>query len=293
MVEHPPLLLRPHYVEKPWGGRRLAEALGRTDLPDGAIGESWDVADVGGVVSVVEGGPHDGRSLREVVGRPFPILVKVLDAQQDLSVQLHPDDAYGDDAKEEAWIALASGGSVATGTAGEGPTPSAWLDHLDRHPLEGPEDTTRAPTMIHVPPGTVHAILAGSLVWEVQSPSDVTWRLDDYGRRGPDGRLRDLHLEEAAPLLARGPEVGAVRSCNGCRIDGRRITLEMRGPGTHTVDDALVVMCPEGGSLHGPWADAPFEVPAGRTVVLPTGPWTLESAGWSLYGGVPEPAETP
>jgi mannose-6-phosphate isomerase len=288
----PPLLLRPHYVLKPWGGHRIELELARTDVPMGLVGESWDIGDTDDVQSVVDGGPHDGRLLREVYGRPFPLLVKVLDAQENLSVQLHPDGQDGGPAKEEVWVALADGGRVATGDCAGTTPPRRWLDHLETRPLQaGSADGLTPPTMVHVPPGTVHAILAGSLVWEVQNPVDVTWRLDDYDRTDAQGRTRDLHIEESRDLLARGPEAGPQVAADGRRVAGRRVTVSLLPPGRAPTAGALVAFCVDGGTLHwGPAATAPrevFEVPAGRSVVLPEGPCQVESIGWVLLGATP------
>ena len=85
----PPLLLRPHYVAKPWGGRALEETLGRTDLPAGPIGESWEAYDLTAAdgtrrCSVVDGGPYDGQRLPEVLGAPLPVLLKILESDRFL-----------------------------------------------------------------------------------------------------------------------------------------------------------------------------------------------------------------
>lgn len=282
-----PLLLRPHYVAKPWGGRRLALELGRTDLPPGPVGESWEVGTLDAWDALVDGGPLDGRSLREVWGGPFPLLVKVLDAQEHLSVQVHPDGGDGVGAKEEAWVALADGGEVAVGTVRgpDLPAAGAWLERLERRSLAAAHSDA-APTVIHVPPGTVHAILAGALVWEVQTPVPLTWRLDDHGRVGLDGRPRALHLETARPLLARGSEPVGRFSAGGRRLDGRRLAVEVHPPGRWPgAGGHLVLFAPEGATLE-PAAGGAFEVPAGRTVVLPSDVRGARSDGW-LFAASP------
>ena len=269
----------------------MADELGRTDLPDGLIGESWDIVDTEDVQSVVDGGPHDGQLLRDVFGRPFPLLVKVLDAQENLSVQLHPDGQDGGPAKEEVWVALADGGRVATGAFAGETVPRHWLEHLDTRSLDaGSPDGATPPTMVHVPPGTVHAILAGSLVWEVQNPVDITWRLDDYERTDAQGRTRDLHIEESRALLSRGPEGAAQVVDEGRRVAGRRVSTQLLPPGRTPVQDALVAFFGRGGIVHldgSAGSHPPFDVPAGRSVVLPGDPCEVESAGWVLLGSIP------
>jgi mannose-6-phosphate isomerase len=293
-VRTPPLLLRPLYVHKPWGGRRLADVLGRDDLPDGPVGESWEVADLPGAASVVDGGPASGRTLREVRGgRPFPLLVKVLDAREALSVQVHPDGRDGTDAKEEAWAALADGGEVATGPPGTTapPRPEDWLARLRRVPLRaGTRDGARPPTLVHVPAGTVHAILAGALVWEVQTPVDVTWRLWDHGRTDSRGVARALHVDDARAVLARGPEQDACVDDGGRRVRGRRFVLDAHPPGDTDLRGASVAFFAETGAIR--WREragasvATLDVPRGRTVVLDDGPVRGESDGWVLTASV-------
>ncbi|MDJ0974189.1 MAG: class I mannose-6-phosphate isomerase [Planctomycetota bacterium] len=274
-----PFLVRPIYAKKPWGGRRMADELGRTDLPDGPVGESWEVVDTEAAASVVDGGPDDGRPLREVWGGPFPLLLKVLDAAEALSVQLHPDGQEGHPVKEEAWVALGSGGSVAVGSVGPDVAPDAILGALDELPLKaGAADGSAPPTVVHVPPGTVHAILAGSLLFEVQNPCDVTWRLYDHGRVGLDGQPRELHREAAAPLLARGAPAPVALDAAG-RLAGDRFALELVPPGVATTSpDACAAFFTASGRVETP--EATLDVPRGRTAVLPPGPRTLTSGGW-------------
>lgn len=281
-------LVRPHYVGKPWGGRRLATDLGRRDLPEGPVGESWEVCDTDEQQSRVEGGPHDGRPLREVLGAPFPLLIKVLDAREDLSVQVHPDGRDGVPAKEEAWVALQEGGRVAAGLrpgarAADAATP--WLERLVVRDLHGPgAGPGQPPTLVHVPAGTVHAVLAGSLVWEVQTPVDVTWRLDDHGRVGLDGRPRPLHLAEAAAVLARGPEGPGYVGTDGRCLVGHRFRVDLAPPGL-TRRAAQVAFLPAGGHVSGARGATRVEVPPGRSVVLLPAAHAVHSPGWMLLAG--------
>lgn len=267
----PPLLLVPHYVQKPWGGRRLADELGRVGVPHGPIGESWDVADLPEHASRVEGGPFAGRSLREVWGEPYPLLLKVLDARQDLSVQVHPDALANVPAKEEAWIALGPDARVACGSLAGCTLPGAgqWLDALrEETPLPAAEG--RAPQMLHVPPGTVHAILGGSLLLEVQNPAGTTWRLDDFERPDLDGRPRALHLQEAASVLARGPTEPRANAGEAGRLVGRRFSLEWLPPGHRELPAsraARAVFCWGASRVAAPGGS--LQLPAWRATVLP------------------------
>lgn len=290
LADLPPLLLRPHYVDKPWGGRRMATDLARPDFPPGRIGESWEAFDFGGDVancSHIDGGRFDGQPLRDVLGHPIPLLLKVIDAREHLSIQLHPDEASGGEVKEEAWVALADGGEVAIAAPGSDlcaglPTAGAWLERLERVPLyAGSRSGSRPPTVVHVPPGTVHAILAGSLLFEVQNPADVTWRLDDHGRVDQAGESRTLHLEPAGDVLARGTPPVAPLENGGRRLVTGHFVLDLHPPGAVDAPKAQAVFFTAGGRvLHG--EDGAFSVPAGRTVWIPPTTTGLRSDGWMI-----------
>jgi len=223
-----PLFLTPVYRRHLWGGRRFATALGR-DLPPGDdFAESWEVVDRGPDQSTVAAGPLAGRTLgelvrgqgRELLGRhasapAFPLLFKFLDATRDLSVQVHPDDERAarlvppDRGKTEAWYVIdASPGSRIFAGLREG-VGRAELAAAIRggtcasvlHAFE-----PRRGDCIFIPAGTVHAIGAGLLVAEIQQSSDVTYRLFDWNRTGPDGRPRTLHIEAGVEAVTRfGP----------------------------------------------------------------------------------------
>jgi mannose-6-phosphate isomerase len=282
------LEVTPHYVAKPWGGRRLETALGRTDLPAGPVGESWEVADTAQVTTRVATGPLAGRTLSEILGAPFPLLVKVIDAREDLSVQVHPDGRDGPAAKEEAWVALADGGAVAVGLDPRARAGVPWLERLGRRTLVG-AGGARPPSLVHVPAGTVHAILAGSLVWEVQTPVDVTWRLDDFGRTGLDGRPRALHLVEAASVLARGPEARGREEGGGRSIVGKRFRLDLHPPGTSARGAACVAFFPGGGVVAGAAPGEDVAVAPGRSAVLTVRARALRSPGWVFTASVATP----
>ncbi len=219
----PLLPMRPVFLEKIWGGDRIAALPGKGAPTGKKVGESWEVADLPEGQSVVASGPLEGRTLRSLTvehgaaltGGPqaFPLLVKLIDAAQDLSVQVHPgrEEAArrpGTFSKDESWLVVeaAPGACVFHGFV-EGTDRPGFeealqagrvTDVLRRVPV-APGDVLR------VAPGTVHAILGGVVVLEVQEPSDTTFRVHDYGRL-ENGAPRKLHLHEAMEVLRFGPQ---------------------------------------------------------------------------------------
>ena len=202
-----PIVLTPRLLEKPWGGRRIETVLGRA-MPKGAhVGESWEVFDRDGASSVVRGGPLAGRTLASLRGEePFPLLVKILDASETLSVQVHPDPAaaarVGGEAKTECWFVLAAapGARVYRGLR-DGCTRADLEDAVARGTVEQCLHSfeVAAGDTVFVPAGTVHSIGTGVLLFEVQQNSDTTYRLFDFGRG------RTLHVREALESVRFGP----------------------------------------------------------------------------------------
>ncbi len=250
-----PLLFEPIYKPRLWGGRRLSELLGRALPGPGPIGESWEVADLGGEQSVARAPERmAGRTLGEIVrswgsdllgaaplfGGRFPLLIKYLDARENLSVQVHPDDATARTAgglpraKHEAWYVVAADPDacilrglqrgVDRDQLREAIREDAVVSLLNRIPVKAGE-------CYYVPCGTLHALGAGVLVAEIQTASDVTYRLYDWGRVDPaTGSSRDLHVEEALECLAfercSFPQEGRFDVSDGCVTATRLITCD-------------------------------------------------------------------
>lgn len=220
-ILHPmtgPLLFRPLYQKRVWGGRVLAPAFGR-QLPTGAkIGESWEIVDRPGAQSVVARGPHAGRTLHDLLerdgaaimgpawpgGRPFPVLVKWLDCQDRLSLQVHPPadvaDELGGEPKTENWyIARAEPHASLLVGLKRGATRAAFERALADSTLEPlvHRMPVQAGDSMFVPSGRLHAIDGGNLILEVQQNSDTTYRVYDWGRMGDDGKPRQLHVAQS------------------------------------------------------------------------------------------------
>jgi len=221
-----PMIFSPIFKDYLWGGRRL-ERFGRK-LPDGKqIAESWEIAAHEDGMTVVENGDCAGKTLHslvELMGEDlvgtqnywalergkFPLLVKLLDANEKLSVQVHPKDNYAQEnengslGKTEMWVVLDA-------------TPEAAIiygfsEEMNREKLRqaiklGNLDAFLQKVKINrgdticVPAGTLHAILAGAVIAEIQQNSNVTYRVYDWNRVGDDGRPRDLHVDKALDVI--------------------------------------------------------------------------------------------
>jgi len=305
-----PLRFRAIYHNTVWGGRRMATW--RDDLPAGPVGESWDLADHARGMSVVEGGALAGRTLRDLTaefaqdlvgdgftGGDFPLMVKLIDASDRLSIQVHPDDelarvlAVGARGKTECWLMVGDGGEVFIGVA-PGCDRDAFAaalaagtvaDQLNRFPIHDGD-------FFHLPARTVHALGAGCLVYEVQQTCDVTFRVDDWGRLGLDGRPRPLHVDEALQTIDFSPrESGPVQVRTVVHAQGgsvRRLaandffTVEehhARSTGGGNLGSCTVVTCLSGrGTLT---TDAgPAELSPMRTLLVPAcaGAWRADAA---------------
>lgn len=224
-----PLFFEPVFKERIWGGEQL-KSFGY-EIPSTQTGECWAFAAHSNGQSVVKNGEYKGLTLgelwenkRELFGNfdgdRFPLLTKILDAAQDLSVQVHPDDEYGlkhegDLGKTECWyiIDCEEGGEIIYGHTAKTREELATMIH------EGKWDEllTKVPVkpgdFFFVPSGTVHAIGAGIVILETQQNSDTTYRVYDYDRRDNEGNLRELHIEQSIAVTtvpAVKPEVQPV-----------------------------------------------------------------------------------
>jgi mannose-6-phosphate isomerase len=210
-----PLLLEPVFKERIWGGTTLEKKFGY-GIPSEQTGECWAISAHPNGPSVIKNGPYAGMTLDklwsehpELFGNPqekvFPLLTKILDANMDLSVQVHPDDAYamvhenGELGKTECWYIIdckEDADMIFGHNAGtkeeliEQIESGKWNELLRRVKIK-PGD------FFYVPSGTIHALCEGTLVLETQQSSDTTYRVYDYDRRDAEGNLRELHLEKA------------------------------------------------------------------------------------------------
>ena len=213
------IILEPVFHEKIWGGRRLAEDFGY-DIPEGKIGECWAISAHPHGDCVVASGAFAGEKLSHLwdvhhelfgdsKGDRFPLLIKILDAHDDLSVQVHPDDAYaaehehGSLGKRECWYVLDADPhtDIIIGQRARNRQEFAqmidegrWDDMLNLVPIHKGD-------FFRIDPGTIHAIKGGTLILETQQSSDVTYRVYDYDRVGADGKPRELHVRQSLDVV--------------------------------------------------------------------------------------------
>ncbi|HFD1726952.1 TPA: mannose-6-phosphate isomerase, class I [Enterococcus faecium] len=222
-----PMFLKPVFQEKIWGGSRLRSVFG-FDIPNDKIGEDWAISAHPHGVSVVENGEFKGKRLdelwsenKELFGHPsepvFPLLIKILDAEDDLSVQVHPDDAYGmkhegELGKTECWYIIDAepGAEIIYGhhaktreELAEMIKDGRWDDLLKKVPVKKGD-------FFYVPSGTIHAIGKGIMILETQQSSDTTYRVYDYDRKDAQGQTRELHIQQSIDVTtvpAKTPEL--------------------------------------------------------------------------------------
>lgn len=292
-----PLLMAPYFrhgEETPWGGSMLRDVFMK-DAPDDRTGESLEVSALSGRESIVRNGVHLGKTLtrmielwgEELTGPiqgEFPLLLKILDAREMLSVQVHPGDEYGMAhdgklGKSEAWVVLNAepGAKIAYGLDTKG---EALKDIVESGRLEEALhwETVHPGDVWYIPNGTVHALGGGIQVYEIQQSSDATYRFWDWGRVGKDGKPRELHMQKALDVSVTDRHLnkneGTTVLCKGgsrtyyisdehfelCRLNlagnmplesGRMLFLTPTSPCTLT------------------WGDESLELEAFDTVVIP------------------------
>lgn len=214
-----PIIFEPAFKARIWGGSRL-EQIFNCRNPKGYIGEAWIVSDHPEGRSPIINGAFSGKFLNEVIKTnqewlspcslgKFPLLVKLLDANDDLSVQVHPGDEYamihehGGSGKTECWYIIDSipGAEIVIGHTAKNKREFAELAREKRWNELLVKVPVKAGDFFFIPSGAVHALGKGILLLEVQQNSDITYRIYDYDRIGLDGNKRELHMEKAIEVI--------------------------------------------------------------------------------------------
>ena len=220
-----PLKFKPRYFHKLWGGHTIAKWYEDIPADYENVGEAWVMSDIEKYPTEVANGSHAGDSLQDLIevymdelvgdkvyelfGNQFPVLLKFIDAEDDLSIQVHPDDDYALEheqcmGKNEMWYVMPS--------ADDASIYLGWTQTMSRELIHAAindgslarymrEYKVRAGDVAPIPAGTVHAMRKNTIVAEIQQNSDITYRLYDYNRVGNDGKMRPLKLEKALEVV--------------------------------------------------------------------------------------------
>ncbi len=308
-----PFLLQPVFKDYLWGGTNLIAHYGKKTSLE-IVAESWELSAHPDGSSVVASGPLAGESFAELLkkqpaicgtkcqnAKAFPLLIKLIDAEKSLSIQVHPDDEYawkveGEAGKTEMWIVLDC-------------QPGAFLYLGFKHPITKEEmkqrienDTltevlyqypVKKGSVVYIPAGTIHAIGAGIVLAEIQQNSNSTYRVYDFGRRGPDGNLRELHVEKALavtklePAEEKLPGEEPLANLEGASVKKlvenpsftvSQLWLEEKYEFTAGAESFVSVLCTEGkGTLQ--WTGGSLPLVKGASAFIPANSGVLSLVG--------------
>lgn len=303
-----PLFPVPKLVERPWGGTALRD-WGRNCPDSFRTGESWELGAVADCDSVFEdssigrlseaAGIEGGRWLGVRDGA-FPLLVKLIDARETLSLQVHPsEDGHGFRAKNECWVVLEApkNAFLYAGTSSDLPR-SELVSRLEKGDVSVLAKIPVSPgDVVVIPAGTVHAITAGLVIAEIQQASDTTYRLHDWGRVGLDGAPRELHLSQSESCLDPRPNPG-LKPFPLALSPGRELlcatpwfALSRLRPGNGTAIETFegfrILMVLED-PVDLSWEGGSRRLEKGRTVLLPANLRVEVSGGQLLESWVPD-----
>ena len=313
-----PLKFKPILKERLWGGTKLKEVFGKPIESD-ITGESWELSTVPGDISVVTNGSLEGKSLQELIdsngeellgksvverfGKEFPILIKFIDAKQDLSIQLHPNDAlakerhnsfgktemwYIMDADPKAELIVGFNKDVTKEEYAESVANDTLLDLLNYEQVK--EGDT-----FFINTGKIHAIGAGVMLAEIQQTSDVTYRVFDFNRKDKDGNLRELHTDLALDAVdyekkddfkvsysQEKNEVNTMVDCPYFKTNFIELTENLELD-TVNRDSFTIFMC-VGGEAKISTAEGEVAIKSGETALLPASKQkiSLQSTGAKL-----------
>lgn len=220
-----PLKFKPRFYSKIWGGQKIQTYTNHNSSIDDHIGESWDISQIKDNESVVSNGTLKDKTLSEVIqmnpvdvlgkivsknyGNEFPLLVKLIDANSNLSIQVHPDDKMAKEyhesfGKTEMWYVLdADEDAFLISGFTHRISPEEYLESVEKNTIENTlkKFEVKSGDIFYIPAGCVHAIGKGCVILEVQQSSDITYRIYDYNRKDKNGDTRELHSELASKAI--------------------------------------------------------------------------------------------
>lgn len=310
-MKYDPIFLKPQFQERIWGGTALRDRFGY-DIPSETTGECWAISAHPHGQSTVKSGMFEGMKLgelwaehRELFGNrkdhAFPLLVKIIDANSDLSVQVHPDDIYarhheeGELGKTECWYVVDCDEDAELVYGHHANSREQLKKMMDEGQWKELLRTVKIHPgdFIYVPSGTVHALPAGALILETQQSSDTTYRVYDYDRTDANGNRRELHLKKALDVITVPHEDQIVEKdehiIGGAKIikfmESEYFTVskwELNGEATLDQDeDFLLVSILDGeGVIRANGQDFPFE--KGDHFILPAGLGKFDVVGTAI-----------
>ena len=312
MIDKAPIVFTPYLKSVIWGGNKICAYKDMPQCGD-KIGESWEISAVPGHESVVADGKYEGKKITDLIDMfgaellgtrvyekydgKFPLLIKIIDANDNLSVQVHPDDElamkrHNSLGKTEMWyiIDAEKNAKIFSGLK-QKITPEEYVKHVaDNTFADLLAVHSSAPgDVFFLPAGRIHAIGAGNLLAEIQESSDITYRIYDYDRRDANGNPRELHTQlakdaidynvysdyKSAPADASQADA-VVAECSHFKV--RRLILDGEIPIEFTPDSFTVVMCLEG-SAELICPDGKLTVSKGHTVLCPAAVESVRAEG--------------
>lgn len=302
MIEKRPIKFHPYLKSVIWGGDKICDYKGISQ-PEPKIGESWEISAVEGHESVVAEGSYKGRTLNELTdlfgtdllgekvmsryGGKFPLLVKLIDANDNLSVQVHPDDKLAMQrhhslGKSEMWYIISSdrGAKIYSGL-NKTITEEEYLKHVEKGTFGTllAEHSSKPGDVFYLPAGRVHAIGAGNMLAEIQESSDITYRIYDYNRRDASGHTRELHTQQAKDAIDYAyhndyktetidTSIADAEIANCEHFKVRRLLLDGEMEFCYEPTSFTVVMCLKGeAAVRYPGGET--ELRSGETVLIP------------------------
>jgi len=304
MPELYPLKFKTLFKEKIWGGQKIRTVLGKDfgGLPN--CGETWEISGVKGNISVVKDGSLEGRDLQSLVseykerlvgsksyekyGDEFPLLVKFIDANDDLSVQVHPDDAlaarrHDSFGKTEMWYIFQADDDAKLNSGFNRPlTREQYLEYFNQGKLMEilNIENVYADDVYFLPAGRVHFIGKGCLLAEIQQSSDVTYRMYDFERIDDSGKKRQLHTEESldaidfsyydkykTPYVDKINEIVPLVSCQYFTTNKLHFNTSIERD-HHDLDSFVIYVCMEGG-LTMKYPNGSIAIQKGEAVLVP------------------------
>lgn len=300
-VQHYPLVFEPILQDRIWGGTKLRDDLGKK-IPTPTTGESWELSAVEGNVSVVKNGAFTGKPLTELLelypdeilgtavhkrfGKQFPLLFKFLDAREDLSIQVHPNDELAKErhnsfGKTEMWYVMqADEGSRIIVGFNHKSSAQEYLEKLESKQLIDILNQVPAKKgdVFFLETGTIHAIGAGIVIAEIQQTSDITYRIYDWDRVDANGNGRQLHVQEALDAMnynttdtekQYSKEVNKSNSMVDCPyFTTNFLPLDGKAEITRSGDSFTVYICTEGEFTVNSGGDT-YSFKKGDTVLIP------------------------